>query len=68
MCRIAFDELKGIPVGQGFESFDDLRVFELVLSQQARLDVLRVDVFVHVSYSERANKMDRWQLLHTKVS
>ena len=40
-------------VGQVLEGLDDLGVAVLVVAQQARLDVLRVQVLVHVAHPAR---------------
>ena len=52
LSRVSFDELERVSVGQSLEGLDDLRVLELVLAQQTRLDVLGINVFVHVTNSE----------------
>ena len=57
---VHLDELGGVPlhelesvlVGQVLERLDDLGVAEVVLPQQAGLDVSLVDPFVHVSQPE----------------
>ena len=46
---VSLHELESILVGQVLERLDDLGVAEVVLPQQARLDVSLVDPFVHVS-------------------
>ena len=53
--RVPLDELERVSVRQRLEGLDDLRVLELVLPQEARLDVLRVNVFIHISDSGRTN-------------
>ena len=49
---VALHELDGVLVGQVLEGLDDLGVAVLVVAQQARLDVLRVQVLVHVTHPE----------------
>ncbi len=48
---VALHELDRVPVGQVLERLDDLGVLVVVLAEQARLDVLRVEVLVHVTHS-----------------
>ena len=49
---VPLHELKSVLVGQVLERLDDLGVAEVVLPQQAGLDVCLVDPFVHVSQPE----------------
>ena len=53
MSRVPLHELDSVPVGQILEGLDDLGVLVLVLTQEARLDELRVEVLVHVTHSEK---------------
>ena len=50
---VPLHELESVLVGQVLERLDDLRVAEVILPQQAGLDVSLVDPFVHVSQSEK---------------
>ena len=52
LCGIPLHELHGVLVCEILKSFDDLWVPEVVLPQQARLDVLLVNPLVHVSQPE----------------
>ncbi len=54
--RVALHELHGVAVGQVLKGLDDLGVLVVVLAQQARLDVLRVEVLVHVSHPAQTER------------